>query len=119
METMYTPQRLSEIAMQNARDIAELKSNVNSAHRRIDENDRLTEGIHQLAENVATMSVEVKMLTEKVDTNIEEMKSDLKEQSTRITAIESEPAKKWDKLIWLIIGGIVTVVISFFAGRLL
>lgn len=111
--------QLSQIAMQNAKDIAQLKADVVSAHRRIDENDRLTEGIHQLAENVATMSVEVKMLTEKVDTSIEEIKNGLKEQGERISNIEKEPAKKWDKLIWLIIGGVVAALLNFFGGQIL
>ena len=109
----------AQIAMQNATDIAQLKADVASAHRRIDENDRLTEGIHQLAENVATMSVEVKMLTEKVDTSIEEIKNGLKAQGERISSIEKEPAKKWDKLIWLIIGGVVAALLNFLGGQIL
>ncbi len=45
--------------LQNAKDISEIKAEITSINRRIDENDRLTNGIHQLAENVATMSVEI------------------------------------------------------------
>ena len=111
--------QLSSMVMQNTKDIAQLKSDVNSAHRRIDENDRLTKGIHQLAENVAAMSVEVKMLTEKVDTSIEEIKIGLKAHGERLTAIEKEPAEKWNKLSWLVIGGIVTAIVGFIVGHFL
>lgn len=111
--------QLSQMVMQHTKDIAQLQTDVSSLHRRIDENDRLTEGIHQLAENVAAMSVEVKMLTEKVDTSIGDIKSSLKEQGERISAIEKEPAQKWNKLSWLVISGIVTAVIGFVIGRFL
>ena len=116
---MYSTEKLSEIAMQNVRDIARLKADVDSAHRRIDENDKLTEGIHQLAENVATMSVEVKMLTEKVDTSVEEIKGGLKEHGERLKALESEPAQKWKKFVWAIIAAIITAGVGFLSGRFL
>lgn len=76
-------------------------------------------GIHQLAENVATMSVEIKMLTEKFDKSIERIEHGLKEQSERITTIEKEPSKKWDKFIWLIIAAVVSAAVSFVAGGLM
>ena len=114
---IYSTDQLGQLVMQNAKDIAEIKANVVSAHRRIDENDRLTEGIHQLAENVATMSLEIKMLTEKFDNSIGRMESNLKEQAERITVIEKNPFKKWDKFIWLVIAAVISVGINFLAGR--
>lgn len=111
--------QLSQMVMQNTKDIAQLQSDVNSANRRIDENDRLTQGIHQLAENVAAMSVEVKLLTGKVDTSIDEIKSNLKEHGERINAIEKEPAQKWNKLSWLVISGVVTAILGFVIGKFL
>lgn len=105
-------EQLSKMAVQ----IAELKADVASAHRRIDQNDRLTEGIHQLAENVATMSVEIKMLTEKFDKSIERIEHGLKEQSERITAIEKSSSKKWDKFVWLIIAALVSTGVTLLAG---
>lgn len=116
-EGMYSTEKLSEIAMQNVKDIAQLKADVASAHRRIDENDKLTEGIHQLAENVATMSVEVKMLTEKVDTSVEEIKGGLKEHGERLKVLESKPAQKWEKFVWAIIAALITAGVGFLTGR--
>lgn len=118
-DSMYNADKLSEIAMQNACDIAKLKADVASAHKRIDENDKLTEGIHQLAENVATMSVEVKMLTEKVDTSVEEIKGGLKDHGERLKALESEPAQKWKKFVWAIIAALITAGVGFLSGRFL
>lgn len=114
---IYNAEQLAQMAMENAKDIAGLKADVASAHRRINENDRLTEGIHQLAENVATMSLEIKMLTEKFDNSIERMENDLKTQAERITTIEKNPFKKWDKFIWLVIAAVVSVGINLLAGR--
>lgn len=111
--------KLTEILLTNSKELVEIKASVASAHRRIDENEQLTEGIHKLAENVATMSVEIKMLTEKFDKSIERIECGLKEQNERINVIEKSPGKKWDKFIWLIIAGVVSAAVSFLAGKIL
>lgn len=110
--------KLESMVIQNVQDISEIKAEIASIDRRIDENDQLTKGIHQLAENVATMSVEIKMLTEKFDNSIERIEHGLQKQSERITAIEKEPSKKWDKFIWLIIAAAVSAAVSYVAGGL-
>lgn len=117
-ESVTSNSRLESIAIQNIKDISEIKAEIASINRRIDENDQLTKGIHQLAENVATMSVEIKMLTEKFDNSIERIERGLEEQSKRITTIEKEPSKKWDKFIWLIIAAVISAAVSFIAGVL-
>lgn len=111
--------KLESMVIQNVQDISEIKAEIASIDRRIDENDQLTKGIHQLAENVATMSVEIKMLTEKFDNSIERIEHGLQKQSERITAIEKEPSKKWDKFIWLIIAAAVSAAVSYVAGGLM
>lgn len=111
--------QLSQAIVTNTKDIAQLQAEMKEVQRRIDENDRLTQNIHQLAENVAQLSTEVKMNTERVNTNIEEVKDSLKEQGTRITALEKEPAAKWDKLSWLVISVIATAILSFVIGKFL
>lgn len=108
----------TKMAIQNASDISEIKAEIASINRRIDANDQLTNNIHQLAENVATMSVEIKMLTEKFDKSIERIESGLKEQSERITVIEKTPSQKWDKFIWLIIAAVISAAVSIIAGVL-
>lgn len=115
----YNNDKIAEIVMQNTKDIVEVKSEIASANRRITETEQLTEGIHKLAENVASMSVEIKMLTEKFDKSIERIEDGLKEQSERINIIEKEPSKKWDRFIWLIIAAAVSIGVSFLAGKIL
>lgn len=109
----------ASMAIQNAKDISELKAKMVAINKRIDENDQLTNGIHELATNVATMSLEIKMLTEKFDDSIKRIESGLQKQSERITAIETAPSQKWDKFIWLIIAAAVSAAVSFVAGGLL
>lgn len=44
---------MAQIALEHTREIAALWESLKSAHKRIDENDRLTAGIHKLAKNIA------------------------------------------------------------------
>lgn len=115
----HTAEQFSQVAIQNAKDISELKAEMAAINRRVDENDHLTNGIHKLAENVATMSVEIKMLTEKFDSSIKRIENGLQKQSERISAIEKEPSQKWDKFIWLIIAAAISALVSFIAGGVL
>lgn len=93
---------------------------------RIDaENARQNHRIERL-ENTVDKINQLATATEKLATNMESMLKEqekqskqIDKQSQQIALLESAPAKKWDKLVWLIIGGIVTAVISFFAGKLL
>ena len=116
---MYTPEQFAQMTIQNANDISEIKAGITSINKRIDENDRLTNSIHELATNVAAMSIEIKMLTEKFDSSITRIENDMNKQSERIAAIEKEPSQKWDKFVWLIIAAVVSAAISFIAGGLL
>lgn len=117
-ESMHTLEQFTKMTMQNASNISEVKAEIASINRRIDANDQLTNNIHQLAENVATMSVEIKMLTEKFDNSIERIERGLKEQAERITTIEKEPSKKWDKFVWLIIAAVISAAVSLIEGGL-
>ncbi len=100
-------------------DISELKAEMKAINKRIDDNDQLTNGIHELATNVATMSLEIKMLTEKFDSSITRIENGLQKQSDRISVIENAPSQKWDKFVWLIIAAAVSALVSFIAGGLL
>lgn len=112
----YNADQLGQV-MQNAKDIAELKAEVTAAHKRIDENDRLTNGIHQLSENIATMALEIKLLTEKFDNSVERMERNINEQAERISVIEKSPFKKWEKAIWIIVTAAITYCVNFIAGK--
>ena len=112
-----TLDQLTEQTLKHNSEIAALKESAKSAHKRIDENDQITAGIHKLAANVETLALQVKLLTDKMDTSIERIESGLKSQGERIGALEKEPATKWKALVAqitsLIIAAIVGGVIAF------
>lgn len=118
-DTLNNGGDFASMAIQNAKDISELRAEITALNKRIDDNDQLTNGIHELATNVATMSLEIKMLTEKFDSSITRIENGLQKQSDRISVIENAPSQKWDKFVWLIIAAAVSALVSFIAGGLL
>lgn len=85
MSDRYITERL----MSHSKDIAALWENTKSAHKRLDENDKIASGIHKLAANVESMALQVKLLTERMDRTIERMESSLRSHGERIGGIES------------------------------
>lgn len=134
-------EQITERTIQNTNDIVAMRESLKSAHKRIDENDRITEGIHEIAASVQALALQIKMLTEKLDKNVGKIEESLKRQGERIGAIESvcgsveqhgktidslnakveaiekEPATKWKNLVAQIIGlGVAAVVGAIFSG---
>jgi uncharacterized membrane protein YjjP (DUF1212 family) len=140
---MHTAEQLSAIAIEHTKEIARLWESAKSAHKRIDENDQITAGIHELAKNVATMATEIKLLTDRMDKSIERIEQGQKTQGerigniervllaidrdektleqheTRLDAIEKEPATAWKNLKWVIVVAIATAIVGFFMGKFL
>ena len=109
--------------VKNTADIAALWESVKSAHKRLDENDRITEGIHRLAANVEGLAQQVKLMTVKWEENVGRLETSIKSQGERIgsverrisevgrqekqienavkriDAIEREPAERWKGLV--------------------
>lgn len=131
------------MVIEHTREIAALTASAKSAHKRIDDNDKIIAGIHELAKNVAMMAAEIKLLTARVDKSIERIEQGQKTQGERIgsieqsiqqierneamlmkhadklEAIETAPAKKWNKFVWLIIVGVATAIIAYIMGKFL
>lgn len=107
---MMEGQQLSNRVLQNARDISAIRESTKSAHKRIDENDRITDGIHKLASNVEALALQVKMLTESLENSVSRLEAGQKAQGERIGALEREPATKWKDLVKQVIGLIVAAV---------
>lgn len=127
--------QMSKMVMDNARDIAALKQGHSALEKRIDENDRVTTGIHKLAANTENLATEVKRLGERLEAGLREqgkrvgevetaiikfgnMESSIKLALTRLDAIEKEPATKWKTLVAqvtaLVIAAVAGVVIAKF-----
>jgi methyl-accepting chemotaxis protein len=77
-------QRITEYTGQ----IAALQETTKAAHKRLDDNDQIISGIHELAKNIATMAAEIKLLTEKVDKSIDRMEQGQEAQGERIRNVE-------------------------------
>ena len=134
-----TQEHMMEQLMSQSRDIAALWESVKSAHKRIDETDRIIKGIHRLAANVEALALQVKLLTERMDSSIERMEKSLESQGVRIGAVEplcgsiertesnltgltakvealeKEPADKWRELV----RQVITIAAAALAGSLL
>lgn len=115
-----TLEQLTEQTLKHAGEIAAVHESAKSAHKRIDENDRITDGIHKLASNVEALALQVKLLADSMETSIMRLESGLKSQGERISAIEKEPAAKWKTLVAqvlsigvaAVIGGLIAKFIS-------
>lgn len=140
---MYSEEQVNKIALDHTKEIAALWESSKSAHKRLDENNRITAGIHDLAKSIAEMALEIKLLTKRMDNSIERIEQGQKVQGERIgniekaimtigrnektiekheerlDAIEREPATKWKNLAWLVVAGVATAVVAFVMAKIL
>ena len=97
--------------------LAEARSSLKSAHKRIDDNDKITVGIHEVAASVQALALQVKLLTEKMDESVEGLKNSIKSQGERIGKLEKEPADKWKTLVAQVIGLVVAAVVGVVVSK--
>ena len=117
---MMTSEQLAETVLKHNSEIAGMQEKLASAHKRIDENDRVTDGIHKLAANVETLAFQVKHLSEKMEGSISRIEAGLKAQGERIGKLEKEPGEKWKSLVSqvialavaAIVGGVISTIIN-------
>lgn len=129
-------QQLMSFAMDTTKNIAALWESTKSAHHRINETDRITAGIHDLAKSIAEMATEIRLLTKRMDSSVERIeqeqkaqggrisniekvilaikhnKEELAECERRIDAIEKEPASKWKTLVAQVTALMVTAAMG-------
>lgn len=121
---------------QLAGEIIRLNESLKSAHKRIDENDKLTEAIHDIALSVQSLANQVEHLTDKLDETVESMRGNLKAHGerigtlelinqaddalrvttkaleTRLDKLEKEPAENYKSIIKQVIGIVIAAVIG-------
>ena len=112
-------EQITEQVIANGKEIARVHESVKSAHHRIDENDRITEGIHKLAANVEALALQVKMLAGEMRDAIDRIESGQKSQGERIGKLEAEPAGKWRALVTQVISLVIAAVVGGAITRLL
>lgn len=65
----------------------------------LDKLNELTASVQVMAQNIATMTAE------------------LKSQGDRLEAIEKEPADKWKKLTWLVVTAVAGALVGYFLSK--
>jgi uncharacterized coiled-coil DUF342 family protein len=133
---MQNQEQISQMLIEHSGEIKALKQRAITTEERVKENSALLTGIHELAANVKSLTEEVKRNSEKLDSGLQgqgrrigalesafiemsTLKTKVDCLDTRVGEIERAPAKKWDKFVWLIVGGITAAVVAYFAGKYL
>ncbi len=111
-----TPEQITERMLALSEEMAAVRESTKSAHRRIDENDRITAGIHEIAASVQSLALQVKLLTDKMDESVEGLKGSIKSQGERIGLLEKEPAQKWKGLVKQVVEILVAAVVGGAVG---
>lgn len=75
-------------------------------NKRIDKLEGALDKLNELASSVQLMAQ-----------NIATMTTELKRQSDRLEAIEKEPAEKWKKFTWLIVTAVAGGIIGFLLSK--
>jgi len=120
-------EKLLETVIENSKNITTLTESVKSAHKRIDEQKKITESIHKLSEDVAVIAQSVKAVTEYVGKEMEKIRLLQNDQATKINEVErkgdereryylKEKNKKADAVLVTVIAGLVLAVIAYFLG---
>lgn len=136
-----TNEQLTEQVMNLKSENSELRSSLKSAHKRLDENDRVINGIHEIAASVKALALQIKLLTERLDENMDKIEDSLQRQGERIGAVErisltiehneksittllskvdaleKEPAHKWKDLVKQVIALAVAAVVGAVTGK--
>lgn len=91
--------------MENER-LARVEESSKQAHKRIDTLEKKIDNITDLTISVKEIASETKA-----------MREDLNKMDDRVKYMEEKPAKNWDKVVGVVIAGIVTAVLGFFLGK--
>lgn len=91
--------------LEHERRLSETEARSKSNTKRLDELEKTTDNIHQLAASVAVLAEQMKT-----------MNGNLTKLTGKVEALESEPAKKWrfvvEKSIYFVVGAVITYMLS-------
>lgn len=71
--------------------------------------DAKIQNLERAIEKIQSLTVSV----EKMAISIEMMAKEISRQGEKLEAIESKPAEKWDKFVWLAVAALVGAIIGF------
>ena len=76
------------------------------------EDERQNKRISLLEESMKQI-YDLNTSVEKIAMYIETLTTEIGEQNKRLKAIEDKPSQNWDKFIWLLVGVVLTAIVTF------
>ena len=113
-EVHETLEKQNERLFEVEKTLVKQDEQIRAALKRIDEQTKLTESVHELASSVRIMSAEQKQMMEKLnDTN-----KKIDNVSTDVEELKQKPARKWEDITGKVLIVIVTAVATFILARI-
>lgn len=105
---------LNKTLMAIQKDLTEISASTRSAHKRLDEQQKLINSVHELAASVRVMAAE-----------LSHIKCDVKDTQTQIdtleghvTDIREKPAKRWDNAVSHVITLLIGAAFAYFMAKI-
>ena len=95
--------------------LAEHKKEIRSLEYRVDEIEKLTNAVNQMAISVRELAVNLA----NVDNRMARYEDSLRSQGERIGELEKKPARRWDLLVTTIITALASGVVGFMLSNFL
>ena len=76
------------------------------------EDERQNKRISLLEESMKQI-YDLNTSVEKIAMYIETLTTEIGEQNKRLKAIEDKPSQNWDKFVWLLVGVVLTAIVTF------
>ncbi len=128
-------ENISKIFAKHGERLAALEEGQDALEKRMDKNDKTTEGIFELATNMKNLTIAVEKIGARLEDGLKEqgqrigalenavllMKRNdeaIKDHEKRLDAIEKEPGNKWNKLQWIFIAGLASAALTYFLSNL-
>lgn len=74
-----------------------------------------TNDIHRIATSVEIMATKMEVQNTKID----EIGKEVKSVKDDVTDLKIQPAKKWDKVTWLVLSGVITFVLGYMLNTII
>jgi len=94
--------------------IARLEENLKSLHKRLDENDKVTNGIHKIAANMELLTHKMANVSDSID----EIKESQKSQGARIGDLETKPMLAMQKIVMQVLTLMVAAAVGVVLARI-
>ena len=100
-------------------ELIETTSRSKSNCHRIDELENIVKENNSLAINVRELTIEIKHMREDYQKSEENHAKEVEKISTRLAAVESKPAKRYETVVTTIITCIISTVVGAILGKFL